>query len=253
MTDTPVMPPAPPRRIRFDLLPWVIVQPRRAFEEIAGLKGGGWVAPMLVLTVAAAVLVIATRAVTPLPDMAVPVEGFTPTPEQEAQMVQAAQMASSPIFTVLSVIGQGISLWLSWLVLGGVLHLALTLMGGRGGVGRSMGLAAWAMIPFSVRDVVRIVATLVASQPILAPGISGFAPADAAGVLLLVAALMRQIDLFVVWHIALLIIGAHALDSSLPRVRAAVVLTVLVAILLLIWSVPTFLSGLAGTMLGGDI
>jgi hypothetical protein len=138
--------------------------------------------------------------------------------------------------TVFPGIGALLGLWMGWFVLGGILHLALTLLGSRSTTTTAFNLAAWSSVPFAIRLLVQIAAMLTAHQLISSPGVSGFIAADAAGVLMFLKGLLALIDLYLIWQVVLLVIGAAStpgltLGKSLGGVLAAVLLVLVLSAL----------------------
>ena len=130
-------------------------------------------------------------------------------------------------------------MWVGWLVVVGVLHLVLTLIGGRGSTRTAMNVVAWASLPFAVRDLVRIGAMFVTQQLVTHPGLSGFAPAGG-GASAFLAALLGLADIYLIWHILLLIRGVRA-SNGLPPSKAASGVLLTMLLVLLLQALPGFL------------
>lgn len=145
--------------------------------------------------------------------------------------MQAQASASGPVQTyVFPAIGALAGVWVSWFALGAVLHLALTMLGSRGTSTSAFNLTAWASLPFALRSLVQLGAMLFGKTLINSGGLSGFVAADAQGGLLYARLLLAAVDLYLIWQIVLLWIGARA--SGLPRGKA--LLGVLASVLLLV-------------------
>jgi hypothetical protein len=132
-------------------------------------------------------------------------------PAMQEQFMQAMAATQSPVFiyvfpALVSVSG----VWIGWLVVSGMLNLALTMLGGRGAAGSTLNIVAWASLPYAVRDLVRTVFMLSTRQLVDNPGLSGFAPAAESGGSLFLVALLALVDIYLIWHIALLVIGVRA-------------------------------------------
>jgi hypothetical protein len=109
-----------------------------------------------------------------------------------------------------------------------------------------MNLVAWGSLPFAVRDIVRIAAMLSTNQLIGSPGLRGFAPFGDGNWSLVLASLLGLIDLYLIWHILLLITGVNAADGlSRPKAASGVLLTILLVLLLQV------LLGFLSAKLGG--
>jgi hypothetical protein len=147
------------------------------------------------------------------------------TPEMQNNYMQAQQATQGPVFNyVMPMIGSLTGLWVGWLLLAALLHFGSTLLGGRGSMQSALNVVAWASLPFVVRDILRIVFMLVAGHAIISPGLSGFTTTPG-----FVAQLLTRLDIFMIWHVILLVIG-FAISDSLPRAKAV---TGVVAVVLL--------------------
>jgi hypothetical protein len=226
------------RRWRFDWLLPALFQPRRAFPWIVSAGPGVWLTPVVTLLVTGLVRALLAGSIkasnaasgqTSLP------QGFEwYTPEQQAQFFQAMSATNNWVFhyllpgvlALLGVLGL-------WLVTGFLLHLVLTLLGGRSSSGQVLNVVAWASLPFAVRDGVRIAAMLNSSQLLTSPGLAGFAPAGEGGGALYLAALLALVDIYLLWHVLLLGRGLRAAAGlSRGKTWGAVLVTVLVLLLL---------------------
>lgn len=215
MAENDIEPVKPNRRFRFDWLVGVAIHPRRTFEQIATQPRGVWLLPMLVLTLTTLGRVLVSGSIRQRlllsagPTLPPNFEFFSP--EQQAQFMQAAQSTTGPVFMyVFPAIAALLGIWIGWLLVSGLLHLVVTLLGGRGETSYSINLVAWASVPFVVRDLVRIVAMLATGGLIESTGLSGFAPANPSGEATYLAALLSAVDIYLIWHLLLLIIGVRA-------------------------------------------
>ena len=234
MSEAIPLPVENPRRLHLDLVLPVLFSPRRAFARIAAQSGAVWLTPLLILTIMALIQVgvagqIRQQAALAGGPVEVPPELQWMTPEDQAQFQQAMAATQGPVFIyvfpALLAIG---SVWIGWLLVGGIIHLALTLLGGRGATGSAINLVAWSSLPFAVRSLVRIVAMLVTHQLINRPGLSGFAPQGEDNLAAYLAVFFSLIDIYIIWHIVLLIIGVRAASGlSIGKSVAAVVMVIL--------------------------
>ena len=241
----------PQRRFSFRLVPATVVRPRRAFSTIVRLERPSWLTPLVVLSIAALFPVLAAGRVRQQAGGFGP-ESFPPdfqyySAEQQAQFTQALESTRSPTFLyVLPAVGSLLVVWLGWLITGGVLHLASTILGGRSTSAAVLNIAAWAGLPFAVRFLIRGSFILLAGRSIAAPGLAGFVGTDASGLLLFVRQLLGLIDVYLLWHLALLGIGLAALGGlSRGKVVASVIATEVIA--LLVQAIPaTIAASFAG-------
>jgi len=226
------------RRLRFDLLLPVLLRPRAALREIAAHASRSWITPLLVITLAALLLVVVggplRRAAAELEAMNLPPEFQYYSPEQQAQIQQARAATSSPTFIyVFPALTAVLKVLVGWLVVGATLHLFLTLLGSRGTMASMMNLVAWAGLPFAVRAVVRSAYTLFAHRLIQAPGLSGLLPSGAEGGALFAAGILGLVDLYLIWHIVLLVVAARGeVDPGSRRAWGSVLASQALALLL---------------------
>jgi hypothetical protein len=244
----------PPARRRFEIkrLFSFLFRPRAAFQWLAGEKSAAWLTPLLCLSLTLLLVTVASgflRArLAAMGEVNLPTDWQWWSDAMRNNYMQAMQATQSPVFLyVIPAITSLAGLWLGWGILSGLLHLASTLMGGRGSMSSALNIVAWASLPFALRDLLRLLFMFVARHPIASPGLSGFVTASGNGALFL-ANLLKNVDLFFIWQVILLIMGFSLVDS-LPRGKAAAsVLVVLLASLLVQAGISTLLSKLGGMM-----
>jgi hypothetical protein len=225
-------PPKPSSRFNFSRILEVLLQPQRTFAEIAGEANSSWSLPMLTLSFSALLSILVSGYLTSraamMGEMQLPRDWQYWTPDMQANYMQAQQAMQGTVFVyVIPVILALIGIWLGWLILSGLLHLGSTLLGGRGSMQSALNIAAWASLPFVLRDVLRVIFMLLAGHAIVSPGLSGFA-----GSSIFVAQLLSRVDVFFIWSIILLVIGFGAADG-LPRNKAIIGVTVVLLLMLL--------------------
>jgi hypothetical protein len=233
-------------RWRFSWVLPVLFRPRRAFNQIVELDTAVWHTPILILILTGLVRTLVDgglkAAATASGQVTFPPGWEFYTPEQQAQFQQAMSATSGPVFTyllpaVIAILG----VYLGWLLLGWLLHLGLTLLGGRLSSQQVLNATAWALLPFALRDVVRTVAMWNNGQTLSSLGLSGFAPAGEGAMMLYIASLLTFVDIYLLWHWLLLGIGLNT-GANLSKLKTwtAVLLTVLV--LFLLRGVPALIS-----------
>ncbi len=235
------------RRIDFPRIFAILFRPRRTFEEAQGEAHPSWLTPMLVLTVTSLLVVLVsgylkTRAAQ-MGEIPLPPDWQYWNPDMQKNYMQAQQLTQGTTFMyVIPLVSAWASLWLGWVVLGGLLHLGSTLLGGRGSMSGALRIVAWSSVPFALRDILRAVYMLSASHAITSPSLSGFAT----GTFLI--QLMARTDIFLIWSIVLLIIGFAIIDG-LPRGKAILgVLVVMVLVLSAQAGVGTLIARLGGSV-----
>lgn len=222
----------PPRRFDLPRAQAMLFRPRRGFQEMASESRATWLTPMLLLSITAILVVVVagylkSRAAM-MGEIQLPPDWEFWPPEMQNNYMQAQQATQGPVFLyIMPMVGSLTSLWLGWLLLAALLHFGSTLLGGRGSMQSALNIVAWASLPFAVRDILRIVFMLAAGHAILSPGLSGFTSTPG-----FVSQLLTRLDIFLIWHVVLLVIG-FALTDGLPRSKAVTgVLVVIVLVLL---------------------
>lgn len=222
----------PPRRFDLPRAQAMLFRPRRGFQEMASESRATWLTPMLLLSITAILVVVVAGYLKSRAAMMGEIQ-FPPDwefwpPEMQNNYMQAQQATQGPVFLyIMPMVGSLTSLWLGWLLLAALLHFGSTLLGGRGSMQSALNIVAWASLPFAVRDILRIVFMLAAGHAILSPGLSGFTSTPG-----FVSQLLTRLDIFLIWHVVLLVIG-FALTDGLPRGKAVTgVLVVIVLVLL---------------------
>ena len=140
------------------------------------------------------------------------------TPEQQAQFQSSLSASGGPMFTLvfpaLAALGR---IWFGWLIVAAILHLTMTLFGGRATMGSMLNRAAWAGLPLGLQSLIRIGALLMhAAALIVSPGLSGFAPAGEGWLAALAGLVLGQIDVFMLWTV----IAARARPAGAGRPRS---------------------------------
>jgi hypothetical protein len=236
----------PQRRFDLPRIGAMLLRPQRGFQEMASESRATWSTPMLLLSITAILLVIVagylkSRAAM-MGEIPLPPDWEFWTPEMQNSYMQARQATQGPTFVyIIPMVGSLTGLWVGWLLLAALLHFGSTLLGGRGSMQSALNIVAWASLPFAVRDILRIVFILAAGHAIVSPGLSGFTSTPG-----LLSQLLTRVDIFLIWHIVLLVIG-FALTDGLPRGKAVVgVLVVVILVLLAQAGLGTLASSFGG-------
>lgn len=126
---------------------------------------------------------------------------------QRAQMRQQMATFTSPLFLGLtSFAASAIGLLIGWLLGAGILFMGLSISGDEVRLAPLAAAISWTWLPFAVRDLVSAGWTLATGAVRVNPGLSYFVArgdslADARNPLWLLAS---QVDLFWLWHLALI-------------------------------------------------
>ena len=213
---------------------WVfpaLIKPRSTFEKILNDPLTNWVTPILIIMAAVVLQVIIAGMLTANASASGEVN-FPPsfqyyTPEQQAQLQKAMSVSNGPVFTYIFPIILSIAkIWLGWLFVGAGLHLLRTLMGGRGTSRSILNMVAWAGLPFAIREIIQASYMLLSQELIRYPGLSGFAPMEVGTFNLFIAELLKQVDIYWIWHVSLLILGVRLYKDLAPVKAVASVLLI---------------------------
>ncbi len=240
------------KRFLFNWIPSVFFYPRRAFQKIASAQKATWITPLLVLSCLVLINVLVAgrlkNQAAMSGEISYPPDFQYYTPEQQAQYMQAIQSTQGPVFAyILPAIGALLGVWVGWLILGGILHLVTTLIGGRGSTALSMNIVAWGSLPLALRALIQVVYMLVAHKLISNPGLSGFSPVGDSGWVLFIGQFLRLIDIYVIWQILLLVLGVHS-STGLSRAKSVLGVILAVVIILLLQSGLAYAGGLLGNL-----
>ena len=254
MTQAELSTPIPTTHKR-NHLDWVLpalFRPKSAFEKILNDSLANWSTPIVIImavTLLQVVLVgMLSEDASASGQVSLPPSFQYYTPEQQAQLQKAMSVSNGPVFTYVfpSILATG-KIWLGWLLVGAGLHLLRTLMGGRGSSRSIMNVAAWAGLPFAAREIVQTCYMLLAQDLIRYPGLSGFAPMEVGTFNLFIAELLKQIDIYWIWHVALLILGVR-LYKDLGRTKAVMSVLLIQLIAIGLQTLPGLLAAQMGNL-----
>ncbi|HHH41528.1 MAG TPA: YIP1 family protein [Chloroflexi bacterium] len=250
-------------REAFRLLWGIVARPRSTMERLSESGGRAWWLPailavvMLVLPILVAAPITARQtreAILATQEQMKEQWGETMPGQDEAQIEEAMAAASSPLITVVfPSLGGVVGLAVGWLIWAGALHLASMALGGRPSFGTMLRMVVWSWIPYAVRGLLQTVYILATGQLIANPGLSGLvadnrpvsemvlAPPSTGQILL--QALLSRIDIFLLWNLALLVIGVMV-TARLPRRRAVLITLGVWAVLTALAMVPALIGAI---------
>jgi hypothetical protein len=254
MTQAELSTPIPSMHKR-NHLDWVLpalLKPKSTFEMIRNDTLANWTTPIVILTLVTLLQVILVGNLSEDASMSgqanLPPSFQYYTPEQQAQLEKAMSVSNGPVFTYIfpTILSIG-KIWLGWLFVGAGLHLLRTLMGGRGTTRSIMNVAAWAGLPFAVREIVRASYMLLSQDLIRYPGLSGFAPVEVGTFNLFIAELLKHVDVYWIWHVALLILGVR-LFKDLAPIKAVVSVLLIQVTAISLQTLPGLLAAQLGNL-----
>ena len=240
------------KRLNFSWVPEMLLHPRRCFQRVASLTNPVWLTPLLILSFAVLINMFLVGRIKSqaaiMGEITYPPDFQYYPPEQQAQFMQAIQSTQGPVFVyVLPAITALLSIWFGWLILGGMLHLVITLFGGRGSTAISMNIVAWSSLPFAVREAVQIIYLFITHKLIINPGLSGFSLIGDSGLPLFLTRILTLIDIYLLWQIVLLILGVR-ISTGLNPAKATIGVIIIVLIILLLQSGLSYLGSVLGNL-----
>ena len=241
-------------------LTWcVIARPRRALTLI-GERGRRtwWLPALLILTLATAPTVasgpIRTRQLRE--EMrAAQEEMASRMGDQlsEEDLERAQSITASPMITVVfPAVSRAVGQVAGWLIWAAALYLASMALGGRSSFGQMFPVTVWAGLPYALRGLIQTIYVLTSGQLIAHPGLSGLVqPERSVAEVIgsppgtgqrLLSALLGRVDLFMIWHMILLVVAVAAVTRLSRRKSLWVTLGVWI-LLTAVSLIPTLIGG----------
>ncbi len=251
MTQSELAPelPADRRGLNLRRVAPLFIRPRRTLGDLLSWETPSWAVPLLLIALSAILLPIAAGpaarelAIANQPPLPPDFQYYTQA--QQEQFQRALDATTGPlyiyVFPAAAALGRVL---IGWLFSGFGLYLALTILGGRISSRSLLNLAAWAGLPFALRELVRAGYVLIGGQLIQHPGLSGLVIAAEPTFMQTV---LGFVDLYWIWHIALLLIGLRSRnDTAAWKSWVAVIVVQLAAVVL--QAVPPMLSQQLGSL-----
>ncbi|MFZ3070136.1 MAG: YIP1 family protein [Anaerolineaceae bacterium] len=243
-----------PRSMHWNWIPAIFIKPRQTITKILAEEKPVWLTPLLIISILVALSVLVSapiqRVITQSgADMPENFEYWTQ--DEQNAFLQAQANQTSPLFLyIFPFVERLAGYWLIWFLFSSILHLSITLSGSRANRQKTSNLAAWTMIPFALRLLVEIVVMLTTKRLVEFPGLSSLMPSEVAGFNIYLKGILSAIDIYYVFHIILMLIGAVPL-SGLSKSKATTATLIAVLIMLLLQALPgwvvSLFSGLSGT------
>lgn len=239
-----------PRKQHWEWILPLFIKPRSTLEKIVKQDGAVWITPLLILSLLIILMAVlagpartAAATVPPPP----PADSQYWSPEMWEQYNKSLEGRGNPVLTMVLPAATGLlGVWIGWFLLSAILHLVLTISGRRANNVSTQNLVAWSSLPLGVRMIVQGIAMLVSRSVIKTSGMATLIAADATGFMLFLRVLLGLVDIYILWQIVLLILGAGPMTNS-PRRK--VILPVIIAMILYLALLA--LPGVLGSMLGG--
>jgi hypothetical protein len=237
---------ARPRSMHLEWVFPTFFRPGPTLKKIVEQERAVWIAPLLILSILAIVLVLSSggpRTMQAQSNVEVPQDfQYWPPEMQQEFWDNQANKASTQYIYIFPMLGALAGVWIPWFLLGSILHLVLTMNGSRGTNTAALNLVGYASLPFALRYIVQAVAILSTKQLITSPGVSGFIAADAGGFMTFLRAVLAQVDIYLIWLVVLLMVGVLPL-TGLTRGKAWMAVLVSVLIIIALKALPAFIGG----------
>jgi hypothetical protein len=224
----------PQRRFYFKWIREFYIKPKSTFLKILSRLGNVWLTPITILSLSAIARELTSgwlkNQAALAGEITLPPNFQYYTAEQQAQFMQAMQSTQSPVFMfILPAMAALFGLWITWIITGSVIHLVLTLLGGRTEISTTLTIVAWASLPFLIKDIVRILFMLSTKNLIQYSGLSGLITLNDEAVTIFLSKFLARIDIYLIWYVILIIIGINLATSlSIGKTTLGILLTFIV-------------------------
>lgn len=238
-------------------VPRMFIKPRSTLAKVNKQEKSTRFAPMVILAV---MVLLAVVVAAPIKRTNIETGATIPdnfqwwSEDQQQQYLQAQQNMTSPTFMYLfPALSSLAGYLLFWLICSSLLYLSLTLAGSRTANQKVSDLIAWAMLPFALRELVKVIVILSSKQLVDDPGLSYLVASDATGLLAWLRGILGQVDAYALLFVIFLYMGAVSL-SGLKAKKAVLATTVTLIIMLVLVGLPSVISaafsGFSGTSYG---
>ena len=267
MTETTASPAAATANPGFLGMVWgVLAKPRATFATLRNGSGRAWILMAILGMMLVTLPVIPSGPITTRQtreQMQIQFENQPGFDESGVDVEQATSFATSPILTtVVPAVFAAIGRVFSWLIWSGALYLLASMVGGRSSFMQLLQVVIWAWLPYALRSILQAV-YITATQTVIAnPGLSGFAgaptpdPSDPFGSMpstgtAVLQTFLGQIDIYLFWYLALLVLGITAVTKLSRRKSIGLVLIVWVVFMAVRLIGTAVSTNLASGFVGG--
>lgn len=226
-------------------IPRMFVKPRSTLARVNEQEKAVWLAPMLILAIMvllAVVFAAPIKRVNIQTGVTIPEDFQWWSQERQQQYLQAQQNLTSPTFMYLFPLLSGLAGYsLFWVICSSLLYLSLTLAGSRTTNQKVSNLIAWAMLPFALRELVKVIVIISSKSLIEEPALSYLVASDATGVMAWLKGILGQVDFYGLLFVIFLFLGAIPL-SGLRTSKAILATTVAASLALVLVGLPSVIS-----------
>ena len=234
-------------------IPRVFVKPRSTLARVSGQEKAVWLAPILILAVMVLVAVVVAapiKRVNIQTGATIPEDFQWWSQERQQQFLQAQQNLTSPTFMYIFPLITGLAGYLLfWMICSSLLYLSLTLAGSRTTNQKVSNLIAWAMLPFALRELVKVIVIIGSKRLIEDPGLSYLVASDATGLMAWLRGILGQADFYGLLFVIFLFLGAIPL-SGLRANKAVLATSIALVLVLALIGLPSVISSALSGMGG---
>ena len=234
-------------------VPRMFVKPRSTLARVNAQETAVWLLPMLILAV---MVLLAVMVAAPIKRVNIQTGATVPedfqwwSQERQQQFLQAQQNLTSPTFMYIFPLLTGLAGYLLfWMICSSLLYLSLTLAGSRTSNQKVSNLVAWAMVPFALRELVKVIVIISSKRLVEDPGLSYLVASDATGIMAWLRGILGQVDFYGLLFVIFLFLGAVPL-SGLRKNKAVLATTVSLILMLALVGIPSLISAALSGMGG---
>ncbi len=228
----------------WQLLLGLIDRPKEALGYVGKSPGRLWIAPASITLGALLLLNIVSAPLVAQETLEIVRQQLSTLPASQAEEAMSQVTTfSSPLFVALMATLTGtLALVIGWLIRSGILFFILSLLGNENDFRQTFSLTLWAWIPMAFRDLVKSAYIFINGNLALRQGLAFLLtqPQDPRNLLYL---FLSSLDIFLVWHLILIALGAKAI-ARLPSRQATWTTLGYWAITTLLALIPTLVSSL---------
>jgi hypothetical protein len=218
----------------------VILRPRETFETLRDLEKMRWWMPFAVTLAGVLFLALAQNAVTQSMLANIP-----------AEMQEMVSGGSSSLLSILGQVALGaVTVLLGYFLTAGVLFGGGLILGGKATWKQAVGVVAWSSVPLALRRFVQAIASF-ATGGFPVSGFSGAFSMFEAAERPTLYALLGKFDVYLVWNLLLLGIGA-AVITRLKKPKPLILILIYVVIGVLLVMAMNAASGWLSGLIGGS-
>lgn len=226
-------------------VPRMFVKPRSTLARVNAHETAAWFTPMLILAI---MVLLAVVFAAPIKRVNIQTGATIPedfqwwSQERQQQFLQAQQNLTSPTFMYLFPLITGLAGYLLfWMISSSLLYLSLTLAGSRTTNQKVSNLIPWAMLPFALRELVKVIVIIGSKKLVADPGLSYLVASDATGIMVWLKGILGQVDFYGLLFVIFLYLGAIPL-SGLRAKKAVLATTVALILVLVLIGIPSVIS-----------